>query len=295
MTVGYRTLNGLVLVFLAAAALGQAPKFTISTVVGTGTSGFGGDGGLATAATLSFPAGLAFDSGGNMYIADSFNSRIRKVGADGNITTIAGTGAFGFAGDKNTATQAIMNRPYSVAVDGAGNVYIADALNHSVRKIASSGGTMSTVVGNGFGVQGSGGDGGPATSAILDTPTAILLDGSGNLYIADTLNNRVRKVGTDGNINTVAGNGQSNSTGDGGAATSAAINSPEGIALDRSGNLYVADTAGHRIRKVTPDGTITTVAGNGNGGFQGDGGPATQEIGRASCRERTEGAGGGVA
>lgn len=276
MTVGYRTLNGLVLVFLAAAALGQAPKFTMSTVVGTGTSGFGGDGGLATAATLSFPAGLAFDSGGNMYIADSFNSRIRKVGADGNITTIAGTGAFGFAGDKNTATQAIMNRPYSVAVDGAGNVYIADALNHSVRKIAGSGGTMSTVVGNGFGVQGSGGDGGPATSAILDTPTALLLDGSGNVYIADTLNNRVRKVGTDGNINTVAGNGQSNSTGDGGAATSAAINSPEGIALDRSGNLYVADTAGHRVRKVTPDGTITTVAGNGNGGFQGDGGPATQ-------------------
>ncbi len=208
-----------------------------------------------------------------MYIADSFNSRIRKVGG-GNISTIAGTGAFGFAGDKNTATQAIMNRPYSVAVDGAGNVYIADALNHSVRKIA--GGTMSTVVGNGLGIQGTGGDGGPATSAILDTPTAILLDNSGNLYIADTLNNRVRKVGTDGNINTVAGNGAANSTGDGGAATSAAINSPEGIAVDRTGNLYISDTAGHRVRKVAPDGTITTIAGNGSGGFHGDGGPATQ-------------------
>ncbi len=270
----YRTLSGLTGVFLAVAAFGQAPKFTISTVAGTGTSGFSGDGGAATAASLSFPAGLTFDGSGNMYIADSFNSRIRKVGTDGNISTIAGTGAFGFAGDKNTATQAILNRPYSVAVDGAGNVYIADALNHSVRKIA--GGTMSTVVGNGFGVQGSGGDGGPATSAILDTPTAILLDSSGNLYIADTLNNRVRKVGTDGNINTVAGNGAANSTGDGGPATSASLNSPEGLALDGSGNLYISDTAGHRVRKVTPDGTITTIAGNGLGGQQGDGGPATQ-------------------
>ena len=266
-------LCGLLNIFVAAG-FGQAPKFTISTVAGTGTSGFAGDGGPATSATLSFPAGLAFDSSGNMYIADSFNSRIRKVGADGNVTTIAGTGAFGFAGDKNTATQAILNRPYSVAVDNAGNVYIADALNHSVRKI--SGGTMSTVVGNGFGIEGSGGDGGAATSAILDTPTALLLDGAGNLYIADTRNNRVRKVGTDGNINTVAGNGAATSSGDGGPATSAGVNSPEGLALDSAGNLYISDTAGHRVRKVAPDGTISTVAGNGTGGLKGDGGPATQ-------------------
>jgi len=274
--VGYRAFSGLACVFLAATGFGQAPKFTITTVVGTGTAGFAGDGGAATSANLSFPAGLAFDSAGNMYIADSFNSRIRKVGPDGAITTIAGTGSFGFAGDQNAATQAILNRPYSVAVDGAGNVYIADALNHSVRKVAASGGTMSTVVGNGFGNQGFGGDGGAATGATLNTPTALLLDASGNLFIADTLNNRVRKVGTDGKINTVAGTGEAKSAGDGGPATGAAINSPEGIALDSAGNLYIADTLGHRVRKVAPDGTITTVAGNGAGGFQGDGGPATQ-------------------
>ena len=261
-------------IFPMGACFGQAPKFTISSIAGMGTSGFAGDGGPATSASLSFPAGLTFDSAGNMYIADSFNSRVRKVALDGTISTIAGTGDFGDFGDSNVATKAGMNRPYSVVVDKAGNIYIADTYNDAVRKVAASSGIMSTFAGKG--TQGLGGDGGGATGALMDTPTALVLDPAGNLYIADTNNHRIRKVGTDGNISTFAGNGQAASSGDGGPATSAAMNSPEGLAIDQAGNLYVADTAGHRVRKITPDGTITTVAGNGSGGFTGDGGPATQ-------------------
>src|SRR5579859_8271885 len=258
MTVG-RSLGLFASVVLMGVCFGQsAPKFTISTVAGVGVSGFAGDGGQAAAASLAFPAGLAFDGAGNMYIADASNSRVRKVAPDGTISTIAGTGAFGFAGDSNVATKAIMNRPYSVAVDKAGNLYIADTYNHSVRKVAASGGTMSTFVGNGQGQPDFGGDGSAASGAFLNTPTALVFDAAGNLYIADTLNNRIRKVGTDGNINTFAGNGEAYSAGDGGPATSAAFNNPEGIALDNAGNFYVADTAGHRVRKITPDGTINT-------------------------------------
>jgi uncharacterized protein (TIGR03437 family) len=280
MTLVRGGLSGVASVFLIGACFGhaicfgQAPKFTISTVAGMGTSGFTGDGGQATAANLAFPAGLAFDSSGNMYIADAFNSRIRKVATDGTITTFAGTGDFGNFGDTNVATKAGMNRPYGVAVDKAGNVYIADAYNGSIRKVAASGGTMGTLAGTG--VEGFSGDGSAATGATLDTPTALVLDSAGNLYIADTKNNRIRKVGTDGKITTVAGTGNASSSGDGGPAISAALDTPEGLALDSSGNLYVADTASHRVRKISRDGTINTVAGNGNGGQQGDGGPATQ-------------------
>lgn len=259
-------------ILLMAVCFAQAPKFTISTVAGMGVSGFSGDGGQAAAATLSFPAGIAFDSAGNMFIADSFNNRIRKVDANGAISTVAGTGSFGFSGDSGAATAAAFNRPYGVAFDKAGNMYIADTHNDVVRKVAASGGTISTFAGRS--VEGLGGDGGPATGALLDTPTALALDAAGNLYIADTNNNRIRKVGTDGIISTFAGSGGASSIGDGGPATSANLNRPEGIAIDQ-GNVYVADTFSHRVRKISPDGIITTVAGNGSGGKQGDGGPAT--------------------
>lgn len=259
---------------LTAMCFGQAPQFTISSIAGLGASGFAGDGGPASAASLAFPAGIVFDSSGNLYIADTANSRVRKIDTNGNITTFAGTGDFGYFGDTNIATKAGMNRPYDVAVDKAGNVYIADTENDAIRRVAASGGTMSTFAGTG--VEGLGGDGGGATGAELDTPTAVVLDAAGNLYIADTNNNRIRIVTTDGNINTFAGAGGAGSSGDGGPATAASLNNPEGLAVDGLGNIYIADTAGHRIRKVTPDGTITTIAGNGSGGEQGDGGPATQ-------------------
>jgi len=269
-----RGLSGFASVFLVSVCFGQAPKFTISTVAGTGSAGFAGDGGAATAAQLKFPAGVAFDAAGNLYIADSFNSRIRKVDTSGNISTIAGTGDFGYFGDTNAATKAGMNRPYSLAIDKSGNIYIADTYNDAVRKITVSSGVMSTFAGTSQ--QGLGGDGGAATGALLDTPTGLVFDSAGNLYIVDTGNDRIRKVGTDGNISTFAGSGSSAFSGDGGPAASAGLNSPQGIAIDNAGNLFIADTFNHRVRKITPDGTISTVAGNGNGTQAGDGGPATQ-------------------
>jgi uncharacterized protein (TIGR03437 family) len=273
MTVLRRVLSVVASVFLISVCFGQAPKFTISTVAGIGVHGFTGDGGPATAANLAFPAGITLDSSGNLYIGDTANSRVRKVDANGTITTFAGTGDFGNFGNTNVATKAGLNRPYGLAFDKAGNLYIADTYNDAIRKVTASGNIMSTVAGT---MQGFGGDGGGATGALMDTPTAVILDAAGNLYIADTSNHRIRKVGTDGNISTFAGTGNAASTGDGGPAASAALNTPEGLAIDNSGNIYVADTSGHRIRKIASDGTISTVAGNGTGGFGGDGGPATQ-------------------
>ena len=269
----HRRLSGFASVFLLSVCFGQAPKFTISTVAGTGSAGFSGDGGAATAAQLKFPAGIVFDTAGNLYIADSFNSRVRKIDTNGNISTIAGTGDFGYFGDTNTATKAGLNRPYSLAIDKSGNIYIADAYNDVVRKVTTSSGIMSTFAGNS--TQGLGGDGGAATGALLDTPTGVVFDAAGNLYIVDTGNNRIRKVGTDGNINTFAGSGNVAFSGDGGPAVGAGLNKPQGIAIDNAGNVFVSDTLNHRVRKITPDGTITTVAGNGNGTEAGDGGPAT--------------------
>ena len=273
MTVLRRSLSGFASLILISVCSGQAPQFTISTVAGNGTAGFAGDGGPATAANLKFPAGIIFDSSGNLYIGDTANSRVRKMDTSGNISTFAGTGDFGDFGDTNVATKAGLNRPYALAIDKAGNMYIADTYNDAIRKVAASTGIISTIAGT---MQGFGGDGGGATGALFDTPTAVVLDAAGNLYIADTNNHRIRKVGLDGNISSFAGTGNAASTGDGGPASNAALHSPEGLAIDKAGNIYVADTAGHRVRKIALDGTITTVAGNGSGGFGGDGGPATQ-------------------
>jgi sugar lactone lactonase YvrE len=242
----------------------------ITTVAGNGSSGYSGDGGPAMAAQLSTPFGIAVDSTGNLFIADTYNHCIREVSSSGDITTVAGNGSYGFSGDGGAATSAQLNYPFGVAVDAAGNLYIADTDNHRIRKVSS--GVITTVAGNGsFGFSG---DSGLATSAKLNWPNGIAVDPAGNLYIGDTSNNRIRKVTTLGIINTIAGNGGSGYNGDGIAATSASLSVPTGIAVDVAGNLFIADQYHSRIRKVS-SGIITTVAGTGSYGYSGDGGAAT--------------------
>ena len=230
------------------------------------------DGGPAVEAELYNPSGVAVDGAGNLYIADTFNHRIRKVDSTGTITTIAGTGELGFSGDGGPAVEAELYNPYGVAVDGAGNLYIADTFNHRIRKVDSSG-VITTIAGTGE--RGFSGDEGPAVEAWLYNPYGVAVDGAGNLYIADTDNHRIRKVDSTGTITTVAGTGERGFGGDGGPATAAQLAPPAGVAVDGAGNLYIADRGNHRIRKVDSTGTITTVAGTGERGFGGDGGPAT--------------------
>ena len=248
----------------------------ITTVAGDGTSvygGDGGDGGAATAAQLYFPNGVALDGAGNLYIADG-GDRIRKVDAAGVITTVAGDGTRGFSGDGGAAVATQLNVPQGVAPDGAGNLYIADQHNHRIRKVDAAG-VITTVAGNFFR------DDGPAVAVHLYNPTGVALDGAGNLYIADTDGQRIRKVDAAGVITTVAGIGPTTAgfttpgfSGDGGAAVAAQLNYPSGVAPDGAGNLYIADTRNHRIRKVDAAGVITTVAGDGTPGYGGDGGAA---------------------
>lgn len=246
---------------------------TITTIAGTGTAGFSGDGGQATSAQLFNPYDVAVDVAGNVYVADTFNHRVRKVDPGGTITTVAGTGSFGFSGDGGSATLAQLWYPIGLEVDTAGNLYIADYGNNRIRRVDTSG-TITTVAGGGScGFSGFGGDGGPATSACLDNPTDVVVGAGGDLYIADYDNNRIRKV-TAGTIRTVAGNGSSFYSGDGGQATSAGVSRPVGVAVDGAGNILIASSTGGRIRKVDLSGIISTVAGNGSFGFSGDGGPA---------------------
>lgn len=248
----------------------------ISTAAGNGTYGYSGDGGEATSAEMREPTGVALDSSGNVYIADDFNYRIRKITVStGDISTVAGNGTGGYSGDGGEATSAELNYPLGLAVDSSANIYIADLLNCRVRKVTASTGIISTVAGNGK--CGFSGDGGAATSAELANPSTVAVDKSGNLYIADENNNRIRKVVlSTGIITTVAGNGTTGFSGDGGLATNAEFDDPTAVGVDPSGNFYITDTVNQRIRKVTvATGIINTVAGNGTAGFAGDGGPAT--------------------
>lgn len=357
----------------------------ISTYAGTGICGYGGDGGPAISAMLSYSYGAALDGHGNLLVADTGNNRIRRITPAGVITTIAGNGTFGYSGDGGNALQASFAAPSAVSADPMGNIYVADEANYVIRKVDSAG-IVHTVAGNHS--YGFSGDGGQATSAQISFVAGVLADRSGNFYIADTGNKRVRKVDSTGKITTYAGNGSFGNTGSGGPATSASIGQPEGlllsggkvhistganiwdvtlatqiidlvagnsdgtvgfngdgksalstafsgpwgIATDRSGdlivadsgnnrvrrisrsshvvttigggyigegvrateaslnddlgsashiafdppgNLYIADIANHRVRKVSPAGMITTIAGTGIGGYSGDGGPAT--------------------
>jgi len=246
----------------------------IRTIAGDSIGGYAGDGGLSYNAELNNPYGVVTDQHRNLYIADANNSRIRMVTTStGIITTIAGSGTFGYAGDGFAATAAQLSTPYGIALDASGNVYIADYDNFVIRKVSA--GIITTVAGNNNLGGGYTGDNGPATAATLGGAMGVAVDASGNLYIADYNNNCIRIVNPAGTINTFAGNGTAGYGGDGGAANSAQLNKPTGISIDASGNVYIADYGNNVIRMVNPSGTISTFAGNGTSGYSGNGGQAT--------------------
>ena len=244
----------------------------ITTIAGNSAVGYGGDGGPATDAQLNNPFGVAVDASGNVYFADMYNNCIRMINTSGMISSVAGslfTG--GYSGDGGPATAAGLSNPVAVVVDAAGNFYIVDQGNEVIRKVDASG-TITTFAGS---YSGYGGDGGPATSAQLNNPAGVAVDAAGNVYIADELNARIRKVNTAGIITTVAGNGILGFSGDSGAATLAELYQPTGVGVDGAGDMYIADEANNRIRQVTTAGLINTIGGDGIGGFSGDGGAAT--------------------
>ena len=281
---------------------------TLTVVAGNGTLGYSGDGGPATSAALNRPEGVALDSAGNIYIADTDNSVIRVVNtgtqaatvagiaiAAGSIQTVAGNGTPGFAGDGGSALSAELNDPFGVFVDAQGNIFIADTDNSAIREVAASTGNIQTLAGT-PGTAGYYGDGASATSALLDLPQGISVDAAGNIYIADTFNSLIRVVNPGaqpitvagvaipaGDIQTVAGVYYNSSlgnpcifTGDNGPATSAYLCQPGGVFVDASSNILIADTGNYGIREVVPAGTISTVAGTlGTAGYSGDGSTAT--------------------
>ena len=245
----------------------------ITTVAGNGTAGFSGDGGKATQAQLNLPSGVAVDDKGNIYISDRSNNRVRVVDNKGTITTFAGNGGDGYKGDLGPATQAQLSKPFGLALDKKGNLYIADRENNRVRKVNPQG-IITTVAGDGgFFFMG---DNGPSYRASIAGPTGVVVDKNGILYIADRNNNRIRSVDTQGMIRTVAGTGQQDYNGESEIARDTNLYLPFGVALDQDGKILIIDRSHYRIRRMDPRrGSIETVAGNGVKMFAGDGGPAT--------------------
>ena len=243
-------------------------KGNITTAIGDGNQGYAGDGGTPDKVEMTLPTSVAVDASGNLYFADSLNNRIRKL-AGSTVNSYAGNGLVSRSGDGGAATGAQLNGPLGVAVDAAGNLYIADTANNAVRRV--SGGVISSFAGTG--TAGSSGDGNAAGGAQLNGPQGLAVDSSGSLYIADTQNHKVRKV-SNGTITTVAGTGTAGFAGDGGSAGSAQLNLPFGVAVDAAGNLYIAEFGNNRVRMVSTNGNISTLAGNGVAGYSGDDGQA---------------------
>ena len=251
----------------------------VNFFAGDGTEGYSGDGGAATSAELNYNYGVAVDSSNNVYVADTSNCLVRKVSTAGTITTFAGlvvsnSPRCGFTGDGGSATSAEMYYPYGVAVDSKNNLYIVDEAEEVLRKVSS--GTITTIAGIG-GIQGYSGDGGLATNALLYAPQAVAVDPAGNVFIADTNNCRVREINAvTGVINTVAGTGFCGFTGDG-LAVANGVEYPQGVAVDANDNLFISDYS-DRVRWVSPNGIMTTIAGTGAAGYGGDGGLGTAAI-----------------
>ncbi len=245
----------------------------ISTLSGNGTAGNSGDGGPATAAEQYYPYGMSTDAAGNLYLAESGGQTIRKINTSGIISRIAGNGVQGFSGDGGPATAAeFYNTCDASSVDKFGNIYIADDENNRIRKVNTSG-VITTIAGDG--TYGFGGDGGPATAAIIAWPSGLAVDAAGNVLVADYMNSAIRKISTSGIMSTIAGQGISGFSGDGGPATASYLYSAIGVALDATGNIYIADSYNMRLRVINTSGIISTIAGNGVASFSGDGGPAT--------------------
>jgi DNA-binding beta-propeller fold protein YncE len=252
---------------------GQSDGGVIRTMAGTNQRGFSGDGGSAVSAAFHQPRAAAVGPDGTVFIADTFNHRVRRVDPGGAVTTLVGTGQAAFSGDGGPSGAATLHWPHGLAVDPAGaGLYIADSANHRVRRVDLASGVITTVAGSDS--PGAGGDGGPATAAQLQDPKAVYAAPSGELYIADAGNDRIRRVDAAGTITTFGGTGITGYSGDGGPATAAQFDGPRALAGDGAGNLYVADDNNHRIRRIDGAGVVTTLAGTGVAGFSGDGGPA---------------------
>jgi sugar lactone lactonase YvrE len=273
-------------VYISDTGNNRVRKLTASTglitpFAGTGVAGYSNDGEVASIARLDEPGSVFVDQSGNVYLADQGNSCVRKVDKETNvIATVAGVCVeAGYSGDGGTATSAVLNHPSGVVVDALGNLYISDSGNFCIRKVTVGSNIISTVAGI-CTVDGYSGDGGPATGALMSQPKSIALDQVGNLYIADTSNNRIRKIDSgSGDISTLVGTGVAGFGGDGGPATSSTLNAPAGIAFDGHGDLYIADTGNNVIRMVTSASLIiSTVAGSGTAGFTGDGSSATTAL-----------------
>ena len=253
----------------------------LTVAAGQPQSGFSGDGGPATEAELHNASAIAVGPDGNLFISDSGNHRVRMVDTDGIITTVAGTGEQGFSGDGGPATQASLNNPLGLVVDGQGNLYMWDAGNLRIRMVDTDG-IITTVAGTGE--RGSGPDGAPAIEASLGNPNfhpqGLAFDPAGRLHITDLGNSRIWMIDPEGRLRAVAGSEESAYSGDGGPATEAGLNLPLDIALGPDGSLYIAThthlSEGHRVRRVDRNGIITTIAGIGTNGYSGDGGPATE-------------------